>query len=62
MAALRLQTADHKEKFVCAHIFMSGLSPKTGDIQVLKIEKLVVYKNLKILVFRLYYKLSTWKA
>lgn len=61
-AASRLHTADHGEKFVCARIFMSGSSPKSGGIQVRKIEMLVVDKNLKVLPFELHYKPCTWKA
>lgn len=37
---------------------MSRSPPKSSDVHVLKIEKLVVYENLKILKFVLYYKLG----
>lgn len=36
------------------HVVMSGSSPESGDVEVPKPEKLVVYKNLKILKFDLY--------
>lgn len=43
-------------------VLCQDLHLESGDVHVLKIEKLVVYENLKILTFALYYKLCTWKA
>lgn len=48
-----------EDKFICAHIFMSESLPKSSDIQFLKIERLVAYKNLRILTCELYYELCT---
>lgn len=57
MAASKLQTADHEEKWlVCVHIFMSRPEPKSSEVQVLKIKKLVVYENLKTLKCMLHWK------